>query len=389
MTALLVWRHLVAHKIRSALTLGTIAIAVFLLCFLGSVIVALTAGVEQADARRAVVQSAVSLFVDLPLSYQGKIESVPGVESTCKLQYFGGIYKEPSNYFGQFGVDPDRLFDMYPEIELDPAACASFQAGRMRCIVGAALAARFGWTVGMVVPLQGTIFPRLDGAAWPFEIAGIYTAKGTSGVDQNTMYFHFAALQEAIESGSVRGEVVVGVYAVKLKPGASMTGVCGAIDAMFANGPQRVQATTEAEFNRQFVSMLGNVPMLLNAIGGGVLFAIALAALNTMLMAGREHTRSVGIMKALGFTDRSVALLLLGESLALCGGGGLVGVAVVKGLESVVVGAMSSIAPTYAISPLTMAVGVGAAVAIGLVAGLVPAWNAARLRPVAALRMEA
>ena len=64
------------------------------------------------------VQSAVSLFVELPLSYQAKIAEVQGVENICKWQWFGGYYQEPGNFFAQFAVDPETLFAMYPEIEI-------------------------------------------------------------------------------------------------------------------------------------------------------------------------------------------------------------------------------------------------------------------------------
>ena len=70
------------------------------------------------------------------------------------------------------------------------------------------------------------------------------------------------------------------------------------VDELFTNGPQRVQTTTEAEFQRQFVTMIGSLPRFIASIGAGVLFAIVLAALNTMLMAGRERTADLGILKA-------------------------------------------------------------------------------------------
>ena len=93
----LIFRNLLKHPIRSLLTIGSLTIAVFLLCFLRTVVTTLEAGVEAADSRRLWVQSAVSLFVDLPTAYQSKIEAVEGVERTCKWQWFGGYYKEPSN----------------------------------------------------------------------------------------------------------------------------------------------------------------------------------------------------------------------------------------------------------------------------------------------------
>jgi len=383
----LVVKNLVAHPLRASLTVGSLVVAVFLLCFLRSVLVGLEAGVQASASNRCVVQSAVSLFVDLPLSYQSKIASVEGVEQTCKLQWFGGIYQDPSNFFAQFGVDEEVFLDTYPEVEVVEGSAEAFQRQRTACLIGRGLAERFGWEVGDRVPLIGTIFTRTDGRPWEFEVAGVYRSTGAN-VDENTMWFHYDYLDETLEQGGAFGPRGVGVYVLRLEPGTSLEAVSAEVEGLFANGPQRVQATSEAEFQRQFVSMLGSVPTFLAGIGGGVLFAIVLAVLNTMLMAARERTQALGVMKALGFGDAVMAGLLLAESLLLCLTGGGLGVALAKGSEPVVASGLQQILPTFTITPETMVLGLGLSVAIGVLAGVVPAIMAARLRCVDALRAE-
>jgi len=114
----LVPRFLLSHPVRSLLTLASIVVAVFLVALLRTIVVSLDAGVQAASANRLVVQSAVSLFVNLPQSYQPRIESVEGVEVVAKWQWFGGIYQDPSQFFAQFGVDADHLLDLYPELRV-------------------------------------------------------------------------------------------------------------------------------------------------------------------------------------------------------------------------------------------------------------------------------
>lgn len=383
----LVWRNLLAHRVRSALTMLSVVIAVFLVCTLRSLVVALAAGVDASAQNRLVVQSAVSLFVSLPLAYQGKIEQVDGVAQTCKLQWFGGIYQEPKNFFAQFAVDHDRLLEAYPEIELVEGTRAAFEGNRSGCLIGRGLAEKYGFRVGDRVPLIGTIFPLVDGSAWDLEVTGIYRSKA-SNVDENTLWFHFALLQEAMESGRCAMPPSVGVYVVRLAPGADPTGVMRRIDELFENGPQRVQSTTEAEFQRQFVSMLGGVPTLLSSIGGGVIFAIFLATLNTMLMAGRERTRDLGIMKALGFGDGVAFGLLMAESCLLCLGGGVLGLGLAKGAEAALAVGLQMIVPFYVVGPETLGLGLAMSLALGVLAGLAPAWRASRLEVVQALRAE-
>ncbi|MBK8975519.1 MAG: ABC transporter permease [Planctomycetes bacterium] len=387
MSPRLILKNLLAHPLRSILTLGSVALAVFLVCMLQAVVTALSSATSAASSQRLWVQSAVSLFVDLPLSYESKIAGVAGVETVCKFQWFGGEYRDGGSFFAQFGVDADTFGPAYPELDVVDGSYDAFAGRRDGCLVGQALADQYGWKVGQTVPIIGRIFPRVDGSAWDFVIQGIYRAK-TTAVDERTLYFHFDYLREAIEQGAVRMEPGVGVYLVDLRDGAEPTAVMSAIDALFENGPQRVQTTTEAEFARQFVTMLGSVPVLLRSIGGAVLFAIFFAILNTMLMAARERTRDLGVLKALGFTDRWVFVGLTVESLLLCVLGGAIGIAVAFVLSLGVAKAIASFVPGFEIAGESVALGMGLSIALGLVAGCVPAWNASRLKPVAALRAE-
>ena len=114
----LVFKNLFAHPLRALLTMSSLAVAIFLLCVLRSLVVSLDAGVRNATSNRLVVQSAVSLFVNLPESYLSKLEKVDGVEEVARVQWFGGYYQEPANFFAQFAVDPEEFLTVYPEIRI-------------------------------------------------------------------------------------------------------------------------------------------------------------------------------------------------------------------------------------------------------------------------------
>lgn len=383
----LVAKNLLAHPIRTTLTVLSLVFAVFLVCTLRSLIVGLEAGVVAAAQNRLIVQSAVSLFVDLPLAYQAKLEAVEGVALTTRFQWFGGVYQDPSNFFAQFGVDPEKFFDMYPEVRLVEGTAEAFRGKRTACVIGDQLAKKFGWRVGDRIPILGTIFTRRGGEAWEFDVAGVYHSDAAN-VDNQTMYFHFDYLRETLEQGGADGPPGVGVFILRTRPGADQVRIMSAVDALFENGPQRVQCTTEAEFNRQFVSMLGSVPTFLGSIGGSVLFAIFLAVLNTMLMAGRERTRDIGIIKALGWSDATAFGLLLSESVLLCAIGGGLGIAVALLSARALGGLFQTIVPFYEVTPETVGLAAGVTLALGVFAGLAPAWRASRLRVVQALRPD-
>jgi putative ABC transport system permease protein len=159
-----------------------------------------------------------------------------------------------------------------------------------------------------------------------------------------------------------------------------------AVDGLFVNGPQRVQTTTEAEFNRQFLSMVGNVPKLVSYIGLGVLLAILLASVNTMLMQAREQTREIGVLKALGFRDGFAAAVLMLQALLLVGTGGGLGIALAWASQDGIGTMLGPNLPGYAVAPRTFAAAVGTTVFLGLLAGAVPARMAERLRTVEAMR---
>jgi putative ABC transport system permease protein len=382
----LILRNLFKRPLRFTLTALALMMAVFLVCVLQSLVVALDAGVRDAKSDRLVVQSAVSLFVGLPMAYQSKIEAVEGVELAMKMQWFGGIYQDRSGFFAQFGVDTDRLLDVYDEIQIVEGSLEEFRASRTNCLIGTGLVQRYGWEPGSRIPLQSQIYPRDDGGPWEFTVAGIYESNSVS-IDENTMFFDFRYLEETLRA-SGEENIDAGTYILRIAPGTDTMRVMAEVDAMFENDSQRVQATSEAEFNAQFVSMLGNIPFFVSSIGGGVLAAIALAVLNTMIMAGREQTRDVGILKALGFTDRTVFAVLLSQSLLLCILGGSLGLGLARLASGPISMVLSTQFPGYEVTSGVLAQAALVALCIGLLAGITPAWRASKLQVVDALRGE-
>ncbi len=378
-------RNLLRHPLRTVLTCGAVALAIFLVCTLRSLVTTLDNTAVSERNERLWVQSAVSLFVSLPQSYEPKIEGVEGIDQICKWQWFGGIYKEPSNFFSQFAVDPERAIDLYPEMKVIDGSLEAFYGQQQGAMVGQGLVDRFGWKVGDKVALMGTLFPHPDGSdvAWDFEVMAIYEPDRAS-VDNQMFLFHWDYFAETVKAGSGE-EPDVGTYVVRTKPGSDQSMVMRNIDTLFENGPQKVQATTESEFQAQFVSMYGNVGFFVSVIGGAVLLAILLAALNTMLMASREQTRDVGVLKALGFSDGRLFAYMLGQSFALCLLGGAIGLGLAILLEKAIGTAFASMIPNYQVVPETLILGAGITLVLGVLAGILPALRARSILPVTAL----
>ncbi len=380
----LIWRNLLRRPLRSTLTALSIVVAIFLICMLVTLITTINAGAERADNRRLVVMSATGLFVELPLSYQARISQVPGIEKTTKFCWFGGYFRTPKGFFAQFAVDPETLLEIYPECELSTEEREAFLRERTSCIIGDGLERKYGWKVGDTIPIIGALHPHPDDKAWEFKVAGVYHSK-VPNFDNRTLYFHWDYYEETLKAAGLPTNV--GVYSLRVAPGTDVPRVIAEVEALYQNGPQRVDCDTEAEFQRQFIGMVGNLPLFVGWIGTGVLLAILLASVNTMLMAFREQASEIGILKALGFTDATTFRMLVAQSLLLCCLGGAVGIALAAATEKPVSDMLGQYFPGYMILPSTYAMAAGIALGIGLLAGLVPAWQAARLQCVEALRL--
>lgn len=392
----LVRRYLGKHKWRSLLTIASLVVAIFLVCVLRSLIWSLDAGIRGAKRDRLVVQSAVSLFENLPIAYQQKLAAVPGVVNTCKFHWFGGYFQDPSNFFAQFAVDPKPLIEMYPDIRIVEGKASSSEGGepgfledKQGCVVGKMLAdemhAKYGgWRVGDKFPLIGIIYPAEPGQTWEFTIRAIYEP-ATSALDSRTVFFHWDYFEDTLRAQKMSAPPAVATYSLLTAKDADQAAVARAVEEQFTGG-QRVQCSSEAEFNAQFVTMLGGVPFFLSAIGGGVLVAILFACVNTMLMAFREQMHDVGILKALGFTSGAVGRMMLAQSLLLCGTGGLLGLVLAKVSEPGFVAMIGNMFPGYEVTPQILGLGAAITLVVGLIAGIVPCVRASRLECVAALR---
>lgn len=370
---------------RALLTIGAVAVAMFLLCFLRSIVTSLDAAVKESSGRRIITASAVSLFQALPASYNEAIGAIDGVDTVSRFTWFGGVYKDPENFFAQFGTDPQLLLDQYPEVVLPEEQKQAWFADKRGAIVGIGIANKFGWKVGDTVPLQGTIFPREQDKAWEFTVHGIYRST-KANVDEMTLYFHWDYLDEMLEAGEAMGPRGTSVYLIRLEDGWDGEVVAQAIDDYYAGGPQRTRTQPEAAFQADFVNMMGNLPTFLGMIGAAVLVAILFGVVNTMTIAGRERLRSMGILKSVGFSDRVPMRLYLMESTMLVLIGGAIGIGLAYATQAPMKALFGAFIPVYHVDQETYLAAAVACVGVGLLGGLVPALKAAQLKPVDALR---
>jgi len=378
---LLIIKNAFRHKLRTALTIVGIVVAITAFGLLRTIVDAWYAGANASSSARLVTRSSVSLVFSLPLTYAQKIRQVPGVRSVSWANWFGGVYISERNFFPQFAVDAPTYLDMFPEFILSPEERKAFITDRMGAIVGRKLAEQYGWKVGDQIPLRGTIYT----GTWTFNLRGIYDG-ADQGTDQSTMFFHWALLNETIKKLYPRRGDQTGVFMVQLRDPAQAAEVSAAIDAMFRNSLAETLTETEKAFQLSFVAMTEAILLAIQAVSFVVIVIIMAVMANTMAMTARERGAEYATLKTLGFSNGFVAMLIFAESIGIALLGGLAGVALTVPLAGAFAEQMGTLFPIFFVSEETVLLQVGAAALVGLVAAAFPAWRTARVSIVDGLR---
>jgi len=377
----LIFRNAFRHKLRTALTILGIVIAVLAFGLLQTVVDAWYTGVNASSATRLITRNAISLIFPLPITYEDKIRHVPGVSTVSRSNWFGGIYIDKRNFFAQFATDAQPFFELYPEYHLAPDQMKAFVLDRKGCVVGRKLAQTYGWKLGDTIPLRGTIFP----GNWEFVIRGIYEG-AEAKTDESQFIFHWDYLNESIKKTSPRRANQVGIYLVGINDADRAAEISREIDAMFRNSLAETLTETEKAFALGFISMVEAIVAAIRIVSFVIIVIIMAVMANTMAMSARERTSEYATLKALGFGPVYVQTLIYGESLLIALSGGLLGiiatVPLVRGFGAVMV----KLFPVFQFSPTTLAMQVGAVLVMGIVAAAVPAVRASRVRVAQGLR---
>lgn len=377
----LIWGNLKRRKLRTALTILCIFVAFILYGYLSAIGRALDQGVSVAGADRLLTRQKVSITQPLPESYKARIARLPGVKAATYFTWFGGIYQDPKNFFGQMPVNIEEFLEMYPEYVLPEEQRQAWLRTRDGAIVGRRTANRFGWKIGDRIPLQATIWRKKNwDAIWEFEIVGIYDG-ATKGTDDTNFYFRYDYFDESRRLA--RGWV--GWYAVRVADPEEAAIVAQRIDSEFANSRSETKTETEGAFLRGWARQIGDITTMMAAILTAVFFTILLVAGNTMAQSVRERTDELGVLKAVGFTNTQVLGLVLGESCFLACLGGVIGLAVAWVLISAGDPTKGAL-PIFYFPTENVALGFGLILALGFAAGILPAVQAMRLQVAEALR---
>jgi putative ABC transport system permease protein len=324
-----------------------------------------------------VIVNKVSIIQPLPIAYKDRLLRIPGVKEVTHANWFGGVYQDERNFFAQFAIDDETYRPMFPEFVVANDQWQAYMNDREGAIVGADLAKRFNWKIGDRIPIKGTIFQ----GTWDFNIRGIYQGKRVQD-DTTQFWFHYKYLEER-ENPYWKG--LIGWYTVRVANPDDSVKIARQIDETFSNSPWETKTDTEKAFAAGFAKQAGNIGFLITSIGAVVFFTLLLVTGNTMAIAVRERVRDLAVLKAVGFSDLFVLVLVLAESLLIAVIGGGLGLGLAK-LLTLNGDPTHGMLPFFYLSPQAVVTGFAVALLVGVVAGILPAITAMKLNVVAALR---
>jgi putative ABC transport system permease protein len=380
-------RNLGRNKLRTLLTIAGVSVAIVTFILLRTVLSAWTVAADHAAKDRVGTRHKVSFIMPLPKRYLEEIKQIPGVKSAAGANWFGA--KDPNHeteFFGSFAVDPEEYLEVYDEIIIPPEQREAWFQNRTGAVVGDALAKKMGWKVGDRVTLVGTIYP----GDWEFQIAGIYTAVRKS-VDRSSFMFHYDYLNDSQAVANANSKDLVGWIVSRIDDPSRAAEISKTIDARFEERDQQTLSMSERAMNTSFIGMISAILKAVDVVSLVILAIMVLILGNTVAMGVRERTHEYGVLRAIGFLPKHLAVFVLGEAVAVSIAGGVLGVMisypfVQEGLGRFLEENMGAFFPFFRIDPATIVWALILAMFLGAVAAALPAYNASRLKVIDALR---
>jgi putative ABC transport system permease protein len=377
-------RNLTRNKTRVALTILGVAAAVLTFLLLRTVVWAWTFATETGAQDRLATRHKVSFILPLPKHYADKVREVPGVKAATWMNWFGA--KDPRNeadFFASLAVDHTTFTEVYPDVVIPPDALERWKSEPQGAVIGDVLAERKGWKVGDRVTLLGTIFP----GDWEFTVSGIYTIT-SKAFDRSQFLFRWDYLNNKVPE---RQRDQIGWVLSRIDDPARSADITRTIDGRFEDSDNQTLSQSERALNTSFMGMFSAVLSALDIVSLVILLIMMLILGNTIAMGVRERTNEYGVMRAIGFLPRHVALFIMGEGLFVGLLGGLAGLALAFPLIGGVgrwieESAMASIFPFFRLQATAVIAAIAFAVVLGGVASLLPAYRASRLSVTDALR---
>jgi putative ABC transport system permease protein len=341
----------------------------------------LKTGVDHAvgDARAdlLIVHSRLSFLAEsLPSGLLEQISSVPGVKLVVPVDIFGATYQKPTEGLGVVAISLVNDWPTAFTYTIAPEYVAALQKLRTGALVRVDLANKYGWKIGDRIPLMSNTAQLSGSTDWAFDVVGTFSDSDIGG-GRYIIVVNLAYLEEA----RLLGKGTVQHFNVAISDPKQAVMVADEIDRRSANSSQETKTESLLELAQSQMQSIGDMNFLIRAIVGAVLVALLFATATMMIQSVRERALELAVLKAVGFTDRAVFLLILAEALVVCVAAAAFGLAVATAVLPLAARFILGVS----MPKIVVAVGLGLAVVVALISSAVPAALAARLRVATAL----
>ena len=372
----LVVANLKRNKLRTALTGGAIMLAVLLVCLLLTMPAALDLFLNKiASNTRISVHNKAGIVYSMPYSFTRKVRQVEGVGAAVAMTWLGGAFEEEGRItFPSFVVEADQVGAVYPDYNIPPEQLADFQRYRDGAIVGRQTMKKYGWKIGDRVTLRSTVWPvKLD-----FRIVGEIPSDRAPLFWANRAY-----LDEALKAQGRTGLGIAGIIWVRATDPNRVNSIMRQIDDLSHNSEAETACETEKSFFSNFFGSLQGFVTIILIVTGLVALCIVFIAANTASMAVRERAGEIAVLKAIGFGRRVIFGTLFAEAATLSLLAGSAGVLLALGLTrslKAFSGWDPALGPlgSFVVTAPVIVDGLFLSLFVGMLAGLVPSYGAAR-----------
>lgn len=372
----LVLKNLFRNKRRTALTVFSIAVSLFIFSALISLPTAMTQVLaDTASSNRIITHNKSGLTYSMPLAYRQKIANMPHVVATSSMSWFGGILHDVNDQFPNMAMDHEQADILFPDWGLTPEQWEQFKKLRTACVVGADTMKRFNLHVGQQIILKGTVYP--------FNVTLNIVGEMTGRTQRTFIYFHRDYLEEA----AGRPGFVSNIW-VAADKSDNVPQLIAAIDEGFANSSAETQTESESAWIGGFLRQYRMMFSLFEILGVIIVVTVGLVAANTSAMSIRERRGEIAVMRSMGFPSGTILSTLLAESLVIGLIGGVIGCGAAYVALHIFSGPkMGNL--TISMPSAVLAETLIAAAVIGLLSAWVPARAASKMNIVEALRLVA
>ena len=364
------------HRARSLLTISGSAVALFVFCCIAAVGDGLDNLERRAEGQQSLIAFQANKFCPatshLPQDYDRQILQMEGVREVVPIQVFTNNCRASLDVVVFYGLPPAQLKGVR-NFDLQRGSWSEFERHQDAAMMGRGVARRRGVDVG----------DRFTIGDLSVNVVGIYSAEDRS--EENYIYTHLDFLQRR------QGDDRVGTvtqHEILLAAGADPLAVARQIDESFEGGPVETDTRPKSAFQAKSLGDLTQVIDLTGYLGYACLGLILSLVATTTLMSVQDRIGEHAVLQTIGFSPPQVFWMVVSESLILSLLGGVLGVGLAMGVLQTSGLAIGAEAVTIAVGPsLELALsGLALAIAAGILAGLAPAWHAARAEIVPALR---